>query len=113
VILFVGERRSDLAKRKGVRWEDGRLAAKQLFDALVGCGIDPKAHAYVNLFEPGGLTRVRRHDGPIVGLGRLVQRTLTANRIPHVRLVHPAARGAIRRKEVYAKHVAETLREHA
>lgn len=34
LLVFVGERRSPAAIRMGVRWPDGRLAAKQLFDAL-------------------------------------------------------------------------------
>lgn len=33
--LFVGERPSPKAATMGVTWRDGRLAAKQLFDALV------------------------------------------------------------------------------
>jgi len=40
-MLFVGEKRSDTAKRMGVTWEDGRLATKQLFDALRDNGVDP------------------------------------------------------------------------
>ena len=37
-ILFVGENRSHLAKKMNVTWKDGRLAAKQLFDALDAIG---------------------------------------------------------------------------
>ena len=46
---------------------------------------------------------------PIVGMGRLVQRTLERAGVPHLRLVHPAARGAIRARAAYQAHVAAVL----
>ena len=48
MFIFVGERRSRRARAMGVRWEDGHLAAKTLFDALRASGIDPVAQAYIN-----------------------------------------------------------------
>jgi len=111
--LFVGEQRSPRAKRLGVRLQDGRLAGRSLFDALIVCDIDPLIQAYCNLFERGGAARVRcaLQDGLIVvALGQKVQAKLTRAKIPHYALVHPAARGAIRRKRRYAAHVRRVLR---
>jgi hypothetical protein len=108
-ILFVGERRSAKAKRMGVWWEDGRLAAKQLFDALVACGVDPGACRYTNWFERGGKRAVREHAGPVVALGKKVQTALAARGLAHVAMVHPAARGRIRKKERYIEHVRSVL----
>ena len=47
----------------------------------------------------------------IVGLGRTVQQVLTNACIPFRAMVHPAARGRIRRHAVYQAHVAEVLKE--
>jgi hypothetical protein len=112
-ILFVGERRSRTARRMKVRWEDGRLAAKQLFDAFDACGFPQHRAAFVNLFEPRGLALVcaAHHLGvPVIAMGRKVQRELTKRDMRFVPMVHPAARGAIRRKACYAQHVQEQLR---
>lgn len=62
--LFVGEKRSERAKKLGVWLEDGRLAAKQLFDALIFCNIHPQDQEYCNWFE-GGKGKVRKwKEGP-------------------------------------------------
>lgn len=128
-ILFVGECRSITAQRKGWTWFDGRLAAKPLFEALQAMGVDPKAHDYVNLWDdniegatyrPGHpvailgetikLIMARKVQGHIiVALGKRVSGELAKRGIVHVALVHPAARGAIRKRERYHAHVAETL----
>ena len=94
----------------GVTWRDGRLAAKQLFDALKACGLDPDQHCYCNWFEWGGKAAVRRHNGPIVAMGLKVQRDMERRGVPFVPLVHPAARGKIRKKSRYIAHVRRTLR---
>lgn len=127
-LLFVGECRSITAQRKGWTWADGRLAAKPLFEALNAMGVDPAKHYYVNLWtdtasgttygnlKPGILgvtiTRIKRanteHD-VVVALGKRVSHELARRGIVHVALVHPAARGAIRKRERYYAHVAETL----
>ena len=107
--LFVGEERSQLAKNNGWTWADGRLAAKQLFDALQTCGIDPESCFFCNLFERGGLAAIKRHSGPVVAMGRRVQTELERRGIQFIPLVHPAARGKIRRKDRYTRHVRETL----
>ncbi len=127
-LLFVGECRSITAQRKGWTWADGRLAAKPLFEALAAMGVDPKAHEYANLWSdnasgttygslrPGirvaTIKRImaRRSSGYIVvALGRRVSTELAKRGIAHVALVHPAARGAIRKRERYHAHVADKL----
>lgn len=115
--LFIGERPSATAIAKRWTWRDGRLAAKQLFDGLRACGIDPQVQVFENLFQlrrdavrPGILNRLRSAEGcTIVAMGQLVSRRLTAAGIAHVTIVHPAARGRIRGKYVYAAHLKERL----
>jgi hypothetical protein len=114
--LFVGEARSNRAKEMGVRWRDGRLAAKSLFDALVTIGIDPLDHYYCNRFERGALTRIReiarQSDPPvitIVAMGKKVAKQLTIDGIEHIPITHPAARGRIRKKSQYANHLRNKL----
>jgi len=106
--LFVGEKRSELAKKMKVTWTDGRLAAKQLFDAFVYCGIDPEKQEFCNWFE-GGKTKVRSYNGTIVAMGKKVSDALTKEKINHIYIVHPAARGKIRKKELYFQHVKQAL----
>jgi hypothetical protein len=111
-LLFVGERPSQAAVRMGVCWRDGRLAAKQLFDALCAVGIDPDNCEFVNWWERGSRRRVTeqvRRGGLVIAMGRKVQRELERKGFPHLRIVHPAARGAIRNKERYAEHVRAVL----
>lgn len=108
-ILVVGERRSPRAKQLGVRWEDEALAAVPLFEGLRAAGIDPAACRFVNWFE-GGKGATRKHKGRRLGLGRKVQRALGAEGLPHIALVHPAARGKIRLRATYVAHVVAALR---
>jgi len=120
-IMFVGERRSDTAKRKGWTWRDGRLAAKTLFEALRGISVDPLAQEFCNLYpdEPRPLEvtdhrkrrlrEIARTDVKIVALGRKVSDGLAELGIEHVAIVHPAARGWIRGRGRYAAHVREVL----
>jgi hypothetical protein len=117
--LFVGERPSKRAQSIGASWRNGKLSAKVLHDALRAAGIDPLAQRYANLFvcDTGtvsgwSLTRIRwlqARGYKVVGLGRKVHRVLARERIHHVELVHPAARGRIRLRENYRAHVRETL----
>ena len=113
-LVFVGERRSKKAEAMGVTWTDGRLAAKQLFDALKACGVDPVQHEYANVFERGTVpylaVAARLHDFRVIAMGRKAQSKLTQHQIPFTALIHPAARGAIRRKAAYAAHVRAVLR---
>jgi hypothetical protein len=62
---------------------------------------------------PGVLRRLqeaKRTGAVVVALGRLVERELSRRRIPHRTMVHPAARGKIRKRERYVEHVREVLR---
>lgn len=111
-LLFVGEERSELAVKMNVTWKDGRLAAKQLFDALNHVGIDPKDCKFTNIFERGGLTAIKNHKkekGTIVCMGNKVKRELDKRKISYILIVHPAARGTIRKKENYFQHIKESL----
>lgn len=108
-MLFVGERRSDRAKQIGVRWEDGRLAAKQLFGALRENGVGPENCVFINWFERSTKSFIKAHNGPVFGMGRNVQKALTKAGVDHIPIVHPAARGKIRKKERYCTHIKEAL----
>ncbi|MBS1722475.1 MAG: hypothetical protein JSS66_05650 [Armatimonadetes bacterium] len=113
--LFIGERRSNTAIRMGVTWTDGRLCASTLFDALSRVGVDPSRQRFMNAFTDSGqvdLATVRtaaEAQEVVVGLGLKAQRVLEEHGIEHVKLVHPAARGKIRLKDNYRRHVVETL----
>ncbi len=110
---FVGEEPSEKAKKMGVEWKDGRLAAKQLFDALRENGIEPMDHFYTNWFTsktPANDSRHYQKKGfTVVALGNKVSSAMSKAGIVHLRLVHPAARGKIRLKANYSKHVGEVL----
>lgn len=118
-LLFVGENRSLTAQRQGWTWEDGRLAAKPLFEALRAMGVEPTDHMFMNLWldsgaaddtAPGRIRTMKRTAKLlVVALGAKVSKALTAFDIDHVAIVHPAARGKIRKRERYVAHVAERL----
>ena len=113
--LFVGDRRSKLAQRMGVRWEDGHLAAATLFAALYACGLDPHEQVFRNVRTDDGqldyteLSNIRWWGLPVIALGREAWLVLRRAEIPCTLMVHPAARGAIRKKENYQAHVREVL----
>jgi len=107
-LLFLEEKRSEIAKERGLRWEHGRLAAKPLFEALRNVGIEPLECTFRNLFENPNIPEIIRHvrqGGMIIALGRKVDDELKKQGIPHIYMVHPAARGRIRRREKYKAHV--------
>lgn len=117
--IFVGECRSQTAIDRGWKWTDGRLAAAPLFEALRAAGIDPNSQEFVNLFrDPPGSAKV---DGAsvrkllaatgcvIVAMGKRVAGELAKRGIVHTPIVHPAARGKIRRRDRYIAHVCEAL----
>lgn len=123
--VFVGERPSATAVRRGWTWKHGRLAAKTLHDALAHIGIDPMRQKYINLFGDGcerdaegdeinhRLSRIRRLTGcgyMVVGMGRRVCRRLCEAGVAHLALRHPAARGRMRRRDLYFAHARETLK---
>jgi len=108
-MLFVGEKRSELAKKMKVTWKDGKLAAKQLFDALRANGVDPEDCEFANWWESRKRNYIRNYQGRIFAMGQLVQNALAAEGIKHTPIVHPAARGKIRKKERYIQHIKEAL----
>jgi hypothetical protein len=135
-LLFVGERRSATAIRMGVTWEDGRVCAGTLHAALATVGIDardPERVWFMNLWrdqpfedcqgklrywlDGNALEHIRRAavwwGWTVVGMGRKVQRVLADRGIPHLKLVHPAARGRARKTEAYQAHVAAVLGDAA
>lgn len=118
--VFVGDRRSRRAIALGVGWQDGRLAARTLHAALAAIGLDPREQTYLNIHrdgepcvvEPTAVARVRawaEAGETIVGLGRAAQAALAQADVPHLRLIHPAARGTIRAHQAYQAHVAAVL----
>lgn len=122
--LFVGERPSHQAVKIGATWQNGRLAGKQLRDALLALNINPDEHRYCNLYtrpdvgawdradEMMALCEIRdaQNEGlVIVGMGAIVCAVLAFRGVPHLQLIHPAARGAIRKKERYTSHVRSVL----
>lgn len=123
--LFVGEKPSRTAYRRGLTWQDGALAAKTLFDALDAAGITRESCAFVNLFGETPVASLSPKTPvvrerlivfrsiakivTIVAMGSRVQRVLAEAGIPHLHIVHPAARGAIRAKAVYQQHAADVL----
>lgn len=112
--LFIGEKPSDKAITMGVKWEDGRLAAKQLFDALIANDINPKEHKFLNAFVGSDQPNIFRSYGSynFVAMGNKVAKWLTDNGLDDfIKIVHPAARGTIRLKENYIKHIKEKLCE--
>ena len=122
--LFVGERQSHQAKKIGATWSNGKLAAKQLHDALRALNIDPANQRYVNLWSRPGVGPIKDYVDvsalvyiaesiamgyTVIGMGQLVSKELARRAITHLLIVHPAARGAIRKKERYAAHVGSVL----
>lgn len=119
--LFIGEKRSDLAIKRNVRWRDGKLAAKPLFTALEAMGLDPQEQKYMNLFEPLGEQGILHssHDYWIiacavagfipVAMGRKVEGELKRRNIDHLFIYHPATRGIIRTTAMYNNHVRKQL----
>ena len=118
--IFVGEKRSRTVIRRGYSWYEKRLCARTLTEALETCGIEPDHYTCINVFDDTGefdvhaVYKIREwstRGWVIIGLGRRVQQVLTNAGIPYRAMIHPAARGKIRRREVYQAHMAEVLQE--
>lgn len=117
--LFMGERRSATAQARGYTWASGRLCADTLHRALRAIGIDPAGQTFVNAYDDEGLPDPdgrllaldawREGGWVIVALGERAHRVLDGLGIAHRVLVHPAARGRIRRRDRYHAHVAAVL----
>jgi len=107
-ILFVGDRRSELATRMGVYWEDERLSGKRIFETQRKFGMEPHRCRYVNLNDGPGEEVAReyvRGGGKVIAMGQKVADGLTKLKIPHIAIPHPAARGELRREPVYVARV--------
>ncbi len=105
-----------------VSWKDGRLAAKQLFDALAHCKIPLENCRFDNVFIPvtdgpevvckNALRRIRnsvKNGLTVVAMGKKVEKALKGRF--DLAIVHPAARGKIRKKARYFSHVMGILNE--
>ena len=115
-ILFVGEEPSETAKKKGWKWGDLHLSSKTLIEALDAADFPSQNAVFENLFIEGqidkqALNRVRCGRYPIVAMGRRVENALNRYGVIHTPMVHPAARGEIRKTENYQDHVREIIEE--
>jgi hypothetical protein len=108
--LFVGEKRSELAKKMNVTWVDKRLAAAHLSKATEYIGIDWNECDFKNVFEDK-IEDIMSSKCIIIAMGRKVERELKKAGIQHEFIYHPATRGAVRNIEKYKQHVRERI-EH-
>lgn len=106
--LFVGERRSELAKKMNVTWIDKRLAAAHLSKAVENLGISWDECAFLNVFEDD-INDIRSFKGVVIGMGRKVEKELKKHQISHEFIYHPATRGAVRNIQKYKDHVKERI----
>jgi hypothetical protein len=123
--IFVGEKPSNRALQIGATWQNGKLAGKTLREGLLTLGINPDEQDYINLWDDTvthvtpefyhelmlGLVECRGScpGMTVIGMGDKVCKELRKYRIPHTRIVHPAARGKIRKTERYQEHLASRL----
>lgn len=114
--LFVGERPSPTALSRGWGWKDGRLAAAQLFRALLAMNLDPAKQRFENVFvrssdrvNSHAIKRIRESPIQVVAMGQKASKVLLRYEIYHLWIPHPAARGKIRLKENYCRWVANVL----
>jgi len=106
--LFVGEERSPRAIEMGVTWRDKRLAAAHLSKAVEALNVNWDDCDFLNVYEDD-LDDIIKYDGPVIAMGRKVERELKRNNISHHYIHHPAARGKIRIIENYKAHVREQI----
>lgn len=122
--VFVGERQSPKAAKYGHTWQNGHAAARTLHDTLSQLGISLESQVFLNLWSTPGLRAPQEPPSAdslhavrealasgacIVALGSLVAAALVRASVPHRRMVHPAARGLIRKRERYIAHAREVL----
>src|SRR5205085_7568046 len=116
---------SERAIQMGATWSDDPLAGATLFDALRNLGMDPDQQCYRNLYTApirgaatdredereavSDIKRAQERGLTVVGMGRIVQRVLTREGIPHLQLRHPAARGRDRLRARYHTHARDVL----
>jgi len=115
-ILFVGEEPSKTAIEKAWKWGDDHLCSKTLLEALDAAEFPRDQANFENIFHEGVVNkenirrvRVRAMKKPVVAMGRKVQDALNSHGVPHIPMIHPAARGEIRKKESYQSHVKEII----
>jgi hypothetical protein len=119
--LFIGEQPSYMAHRNGWTWRSGRLAAIPLFAALGYCGISLDQCRFISLLSRGApdkatitervwrIRKAKQAGAILVALGKKVSRELVKHEIQHLPMRHPAARGRLRRRDLYVEHVRECL----
>jgi len=116
-LLFVGERPSKTAALKRWVWGDLHLSSKTLLEALAACQFPRERADFINVYCNDGKIDLqsieyiqnRRHSSIIIGMGKLAQRALTHHDIGHIEMIHPAARGRIRKRELYQEHVRQVI----
>ena len=106
--LFVGEERSPTAIKMGVTWRDKRLAAAHLSKAVEALDVEWNDCAFLNVYEDD-IEDIRSFRGPVIAMGRKVEKELKNRQIEHFYIHHPAARGKIRIIENYKAHVKEQI----
>lgn len=126
IYVFVGENRSKTAQEKGYSWTECQktgkpvLSAIQLWNALEKIGLNPNEQIFFNLWDddfqenkliPEILKEMAEDGEEIIGMGKNVQDQLKKLGIHHKEMIHPAARGKIRNKDLYANHVKNVLSE--
>lgn len=124
MFVFVGENRSNKAREGNHTWQscqkNGKpvLCAIQLWDALSNVGLDPDKQIFFNLWRDDGspdpkapkrLQKMIVNGLEIIGMGKTVQNELDRLKIPHRGIPHPAARGILRRREVYRARIKKVL----
>jgi hypothetical protein len=124
--LFVQQRPSRQAEEAGATWANGGLADCPLWQALEALGLDPREQRLVGIWRTArtrswgqdladeATAHIAIKDAAlsgyaVIGMGAVVHAWLDRHDVPHTKLVHPAARGAIRRQARYLRHVAEVL----
>ena len=128
-LCLVGENRSNTAQERDWSWEGcqkekrPRLCAIQLFNALECCDIDPydtERVRFLNLWDDKGdldeqniqeIQAFLESGYAIVGMGKNVQKALSELSIEHVQIIHPAARGQIRKKGAYIQHILAVFQD--
>ena len=115
-ILFIGEEPSKTATEKAWKWGDMHLCSKTLLEAFDAAGFPHNQANFENIFENGEVkkevvrkVRVRAMSKPVVAMGKKVQKVLNSHGIPHIPMIHPAARGEIRKTENFQAHVQEVI----
>lgn len=124
IFVFVGENRSKLAQDKGWSWQEcqrtgiPRLAAKPLWEALIAININPDKQIFFNLWDdewkpirsvPKELKELTERGLEVVAMGQKVHKQLEKLGIPHREMIHPAARGKIRKTSLFRAHVKKVL----